>query len=151
MKSHLRRHECSSDQASILALGGRMMSARDFMNGCRGTDQMDSGFASSGGKIKIKRMAQKCCLYGRQVHASYLPRSGLTQSPPAPGLGLRPVGRARNPEAWAPLGAANPHPRPAGGAPAPRGRGVPGRPALRPSPLASPACASEAPPGTASL
>lgn len=113
-----------------------MMSARDFMNGCRGTDQMDSGFASSGKNKKNQEHGTKMLSIRRQVHASYLPRSGLTQSPSAPGLGLRPVGRARSPEAWAPLGAANPRPRPAGGAPAPRGRGVPGRPALRTGPLA---------------
>lgn len=113
-----------------------MMSARDFMNGCRGTHQMDSGFASSGKNKKNQEHGTKMLSIRRQVHASYLPRSGLTQSPSAPGLGLRPVGRARSPEAWAPLGAANPRPRPAGGAPAPRGRGVPGRPALRTGPLA---------------
>lgn len=83
-------------------------------------------------KKKIKRMAQKCYMEA----TSYLPRSGLTQSPSTPGLGSRPVGRDRSPEAWAPLGAANPCPRPAGGAPAPRGPGVPCRPGLRPGQLA---------------
>lgn len=54
-----------------------MMSARDFMNGCRGTDQMDSGFASSGGKIKIKRMAQKCYLQGGKFMPPTFPDQDL--------------------------------------------------------------------------
>lgn len=103
------------------------------MNGCRETDQMDSSFASSKNHAQGTKNVTR-----RQVHRAppFLPRSGLTQPPRAPGLGARPQGAAPSPETWEPPGAASRRRPLACGAPAPQGPGLPGRPALRPSQLA---------------
>lgn len=109
------------------------VSRSDFLNGRKETDRRESGSASrEKSRAWHKTTPQK-------VHPASLPRSRLTQSRSAPGLGSRPPGRARRLEAWAPPGAVprgtslagDGRPRvPAPPSPRPRAR-----PALRPPPL----------------
>ena len=123
-----------------------MASARDFRNGCRETDQMDSDFAS-----RKKSRAWHKKVTRRQAHPpsrpsqirthpiTISPRSGLASRGPGPEP--RGLGAARR---------CHPAPAPCRRRPRAPGARAPRPPSPAPPP-ASPARAAAAPPGTARL